>query len=222
MRFIKVPFGVLITSLTLAGVGTWWVMPTRAQVGTAGDWPSHNLDLRNSRYSPLEQINTSNASQLKQQWSVPAKTGDVIRQVTPLVIDGVMYYDAGSKLFAVDGATGAALWTYQVDPPFQGSGRGPTYADGYIYAYGGPYNGNVLYAVNAKTGQPLQSFGSKGRLLVANEVLKAKYPNKDAGGYRLVGAPTYLNGTLYVGLSQSEKPRLQQAFRKLDLQGGTC
>jgi len=35
----------------------------------------------------------------------------VIRQVTPLVVDGVMYYDAGSKLFAGDGATGATLWT---------------------------------------------------------------------------------------------------------------
>src|SRR5262245_23843675 len=205
MSFRRVPFGVLITSLTLVGIGTWFAMPARAQRGTSGDWPSHNLDQRNSRYSPLDQINTSNASQLKQQWSVKAGDKEVIRQVTPLVIDGVMYYDAGSKLFAVDAATGAAVWTYQVDPPFQGSGRGPTYADGYIYAYGGPYNGNVLYAVDAKTGQPLQSFGSKGRLLVAKEVLKAKYPNKDAGGYRLVGPPAFHRGTLYVALSQYEK-----------------
>jgi PQQ-dependent dehydrogenase (methanol/ethanol family) len=205
MSFMKVRFGVLISFLSLASIGTWLVMPTRAQKVASGDWPSHNLDLANSRYSPLDQITPSNASQLKQQWTVPASGKDIIRQVTPLVVDGVMYYDAGSKLFAVDAATGAQMWTYQVDPPFEGSGRGPTYADGYIYAYGGPYNGNVLYAVNAKTGQPLQTFGSKGRLLVANEVLKAKYPNKDAGGYRLVGAPTYLNGTLYVGLSQSEK-----------------
>ncbi len=97
MSFMKVPFGVLITSLSLASVGTWLVMPTGAQQATSGDWPSHNLDLANSRYSPLDQITTSNASQLKQQWSVQTTGKDVIRQVTPLVVDGVMYYDAGSK-----------------------------------------------------------------------------------------------------------------------------
>ena len=144
-----------------------------------------------------------------------------IRQVTPLVIDGVMYYNAGSKLFAVDAATGASLWTYQVDPAFPGSGRGPTYADGHIYAYGGPYGGNVLYAVDAKTGQPLQSFGSKGRLLVADEVVKAKYPNKDAAGYRLVGPPTYLNGMLYVGLSQSERHIPGGLVAAMDAQDGS-
>jgi PQQ-dependent dehydrogenase (methanol/ethanol family) len=205
MNIRLVRSAVAVTALILTGISMWPVVPTRAQAGAAGDWPSHNLDLRNSRYSPLDQINTSNVGQLKQQWSVQATGKDVIRQVTPLVVDGVMYYDAGSKLFAVDAATGAALWTHQVDPPFPGNGRGPTYADGYIYAFGGPYGGNVLYAVNAKTGQPLQSFGSKGRLLVANEVVKFKYPNKDAAGYRLIGPPTYLNGTLYMGLAQSER-----------------
>ncbi len=89
--------------------------------------------------------------------------------------------------------------------PFPGGGRGPTYGDGHIYAFGGPYGNNVLYAVDAKTGQPLQSFGSKGRLLVADEIVKSKYPNKDAAGYRLLGPPAYLNGTLYVGLALSER-----------------
>ncbi len=205
MSFMKVSFFVLVTSLSLAGVGTWLVVPTRAQQTTSGDWPSHNFDRSNRRYSPLDQINTSNVSRLTPQWSIQASRGDVIRQITPLVIDGVMYYNAGSKLFAVDAATGAALWNYQVDPPFPDNGRGPTYGDGVIYAFGGPYGGNVLYAVDAKTGRPLQSFGSKGRLLVADEVVKFKFPKKDAAGYRLVAPPTYLNGMLYLGLSQSEK-----------------
>ena len=149
MRRMTSRFFVLVACSSLAGIGTWLVAPTQAQSVPSGDWPSHNLDLRNSRFSPLEQINTSNVSQLTRQWSIQATGKDVIRQVTPLVVDGVMYYDAGSKLFAVDAATGAALWTHQVDPPFAGSGRGPTYGDGYIYAYGGPYGGNVLYALDA-------------------------------------------------------------------------
>jgi len=42
-------------------------------------------------------------------------TGTGIRQVTPLVVDGVMYFNAGNKLFAIDGATGASLWTREID-----------------------------------------------------------------------------------------------------------
>jgi glucose dehydrogenase len=198
-------FTAVAMALSLAGIGTWLVAPTRAQGGTSGDWSSHNFDLHNSRFSPLDLINTSNVSGLTQQWSIETGGADTLKQVTPLVVDGVMYYNAGSKLFAVNAATGASLWTYQVDPPFPGVGRGPAYGDGRIYAYGGPYGGNVLYAIDAKTGQPLQSFGSKGRLLVADEVLKFKYPDRDATGYRTVSAPAYLNGMLYVGLSQSEK-----------------
>jgi quinoprotein glucose dehydrogenase len=205
MTLTKCPLYILVTSVSLAGVGMWLVAPTRAQGGTSSDWPSHNLDLRNSRHSPLDQINTSNASRLTQQWSIQTSGADAIPQVTPLVVDGVMYYNAGSKLVALNAATGATLWTHEIDPPFPGVGRGPTYADGRIYAYGGTYGSNVLYVVDAKTGQPLPSFGSKGRLLVADEVVKFKYPQKDAAGYRLVGPPAYLKGMLYVGLANSER-----------------
>ena len=38
----------------------------------------------------------------------------------------------------------------------------------------------------------VQSFGSKGRLLVADEVVKFKYPEKDAAGYRMA-APAGLS-----------------------------
>lgn len=195
----------IVTALSLAGVGTWSIASTHAQGKASGDWLSHNFDLHNTRFSPLDQINTSNASGLKEQWIIQAGGADPITQVTPLVVDGVMYYNAGSKLFAVNAATGASLWTYEVDPPFPGFSRGPTYADGRIYASGGSYGGNVLYAVDAKTGRPLQSFGNKGRFLIADEAVKFKFPQKDASGYRLVGPPAYLNGTLYLGLANSER-----------------
>src|SRR5262249_26980776 len=211
MKVATLGLSTIVIALGLAGVGTWLAPATHAQGKGAGDWVSHNFDRHNSRFSPLDQINTSNVSRLTQQWSIRAGaadgksdagiTGTGVRQLTPLVIDGVMYYNAGNRLYAVDAATGASLWTHAIDPPFSGSGRGPSYGDGYIYAHGGPYGGSVLYAIEAKSGKPLQSFGSNGRLLVAEEVVKFKYPRKESGGYRLGGPPTDSNRTVYLGFA---------------------
>jgi glucose dehydrogenase len=139
----------LATIVGLGAIATWLVVPAGAGTGTlteaqgqasrtrgAGmtDWPLHNLDLSNTRYSPLDAINTSNAGSLAVTWSFDAGTN--LGEVTPLVVNGVMYFNAGSKLFAVNAATGAAMWTTEVDPTFTASGRGPAYGDGKIYAYG--------------------------------------------------------------------------------------
>src|SRR2546425_427939 len=168
MRLTKLGLWTMVTALNLCGIGTWLVAPMRAQEGVSGAWSSHNYDARNSRFSPLDQINSSNVSGLTEQWTIEMGGTDVISQATPLVVDGVMYFNAGSKMFAVDGATGKSLWTYQVEPPFPGGvGRGPTYADGRIYAFGD----QVMDAIDAKTGQPVLSFGNRGRLRVLNEAV---------------------------------------------------
>jgi quinoprotein glucose dehydrogenase len=186
--------------LSLAALAMWLVTPVRAQGEKSGDWSLHNFDLHGSRYSPLDEVNASNAGKLAVKWSLEAGSTDTIAQSTPLVVDGVMYFNAGSKLSAVNAATGASVWTYQVTPAFPGTGRGPAYGDGRIYAYGR----TILYAVDAKTGQVVEAFGNKGRLEVADAAVKFKYPDKDPVGYQMAGPPTYVNGTLYVGLAVSE------------------
>jgi glucose dehydrogenase len=105
----------------------------RAQGRAPGDWPSHNNDARNSRFSPLDEINRSNVSALTEQWIFEMGGADAIAQTTPVVVEGIMYLNSGSKVLAVDAATGKSRWMYQVEPPFPGGvGRGPTYADGRI------------------------------------------------------------------------------------------
>jgi quinoprotein glucose dehydrogenase len=173
-----------------------------AQSAAAGrsDWPMYNLDLRNSRFSPLDEINTSNVTRLTRKWSAAVGERENINQVTPLAVDGVMYFNAGSKLYALNGATGQQLWTTQVEPPFPGNGRGPTYGDGRIYAYGR----STIYAVDAKTGAIIESFGNKGRLQVADAAIQfAKLPH-DATGYQIATAPAYHGSTLYFALALSE------------------
>lgn len=174
---------------------------------TAGDWSLHNRDVRNTRYSPLNEIDVSNVSRLAMRWSFQAPGGINISATTPLVVQGVMYFNSGSQLFALDAATGNQIWTFQADQPFRGSGRGPAYGDGRIYAFGS----SVLYAVDAKTGRLVESFGKGGLLSIVNAALQLKYPGKYPAdfdpttlGYSMTTPPSYFKGTLYVGLPFSD------------------
>jgi len=187
----------------LAGIaGLAMAALAASQVPSPGrsDWPMYNLDLRNSRFSPLDEINASNVNRLTVKWSAGVGDKENINQVTPIVVDGVMYFNAGSKLYAVDAASGKQLWIAQVEPAFAASGRGPAYGDGRIYAYGR----STVYAVDAKTGRIIESFGNKGRLQVIDAAIQFGKYQHDATGYQVGTAPAYHNGTLYFALALSE------------------
>ena len=109
-------------ALGIAAILMW--VPGRAQNGAnttrskslpqvspanSTSWPLHSLDLHSTRYSALNQITPANVGTLQLKWTFDPKVG--IPQVTPLVIDGVMYFNAGSKLFAVNAVTGESVWT---------------------------------------------------------------------------------------------------------------
>src|SRR2546427_6293449 len=154
-----VRLAVVIAAIAVGGFGIGAVVLGQAQGGATFNWASHNLDLRNSRYAPVDEINTGNVGSLVVKWTYNASGADNISRITPLVIDGIMYFNAGSKLFALDAATGKQLWLTQIEPPFPANGRGVTYGDGRIYAHGQ----TIMYAVDARTGVLVESFGTKGR-----------------------------------------------------------
>lgn len=197
-------------ALTLGGVAALAVVVLQAQSGgkTAQvDWPLHNLNLHNTRYAALDQVTSSNASKLALAWTFETAKPDSLGAATPVVVNGVMYTNAGSKLFAVNAETGKPVWTYELPVAFGGGRRGPAYGDGRIYAVGQRY----MYAVDAKTGKAVESFGDKGALSVANKALEFKYPGKYAAdldpvsiGYSIVSAPTYANGMVILGLASAE------------------
>ena len=57
---LKVAAVVAIGSLV--ALGTRAAVRGQTQGGTAVNWPLHNLDLRNSRYAALDEINTSTSA----------------------------------------------------------------------------------------------------------------------------------------------------------------
>lgn len=126
---------------------------------------------------------------------------------TPVVVDGVMYLGLGSKVVALNAATGVTVWSTDVSPTAQGGRRGPGYGEGKIYTY----SGDTVYAVDAKSGKPVDSFGDKAALCIINKALDFKYPGKYPGnvspaslGWGLASPPVIHNNVLYMGTSDSD------------------
>ena len=171
------------------------------------NWALHNLDIGGSRYAELDDINAGNVGDLDLAWSFEAGAANSITQVTPLVIDGVMYVNSGATVFALNAVTGETVWTLRMNDTLEARGRGPTYGDGRLYAFGGA----SMYAVDVQSGELAESFGDGGRLEIISEALEFKYPDDyppgvDAYGlgYRLTTPPVYHEGTLYAGVALSE------------------
>ena len=184
----------------------------RPGAATSVNWPLHNLDLAGSRFSPLDQINTSNVKSLSPRWLFQHGVIDgVSNQTTPVIVDGVMYVtDARGSVYAVDAADGHLLWTYDVTSLIGGGrkegyvfrNRGVCYANGVIYGAAGSF----LFALDARTGQPIQTFGKNGQAHVILDVLNQRYPDVTSAitlGYWFTTAPQVHNGVLYIGSTRS-------------------
>ena len=175
--------------------------------GRPGDWLLHNLDLHNRRFSPLDQVNRTNADKLTVKWTVELPKNISLGSATPIVRNGVMYFNAGGQVFAVDAERGRSIWTKDIEAGRPAGGRGPAYGDGRIYFT----DRSHVYAADAETGAPLESFGTKGVIHAARIALALKDAGQDgtdldpaAVGYMLASSPTYAGGTLYVGVAQAD------------------
>ena len=76
-----------------------------------GEWPSYNGHLSANRHSPLDQINTQNVATLVPRWTHDIG-GKRALQMTPVVVDGVMYVTAVNEARALDARTGRQIWQF--------------------------------------------------------------------------------------------------------------
>jgi alcohol dehydrogenase (cytochrome c) len=77
----------------------------------AANWPSYNGDYTGRRYSSLNQVTPSNVEQLRAQWAFHAPKSDSL-QVTPVVVNGIMFVTVANDAYALDARTGRAIWHY--------------------------------------------------------------------------------------------------------------
>ena len=119
--------------------------------------------------------------------------------------------DPRGSVYALDAADGHLLWTFDVTELIGGGAkagyifrnRGVCYADGVVYTGAGSF----LFALDAKTGKPIKTFGKDGQASVILDVIKERYPDVTAAitlGYWFTTAPQIHNGVLYIGSTRSE------------------
>ena len=139
---------------------------TLSQPGTELDWPTYGGNSENTHYSPLNQINAANVTQLEQAWSYDTgETGGL--ETSPIEVDGALYgISPSQKVFSLDAATGKLKWKFDSGivgtQPDRGLAywRSPDKQDRRIIV--GVMN--FVYALNADNGQTVESFGDHGRV----------------------------------------------------------
>jgi quinoprotein glucose dehydrogenase len=138
-------------------------------------WTRSQGDNGSRRYSALTQINRQNVKSLKQAWIFRSGDGAANTQCTPIIVDGVLYAPTpGLALVALDAATGAEKWRFQVEKPRRIRLEDAVARRGLVYWPGDAENaprllfgsGDWIYAVDPKTGKALLQFGQAGRAAI--------------------------------------------------------
>ncbi len=159
MKRFLIPVAVVI--ILIAAQFSW-----RSQQQTSEEeWPEYLGGPDRNHYSTLTQITPENVKNLQVAWSYSTPDSGQM-QVNPIVVNGVLYGVTSSvQAFALDAATGKEIWRFG-DPlkNWASTSRGVSYwregNDERILHTMGPY----LYAINAKTGKSIPSFGDNGKV----------------------------------------------------------
>jgi alcohol dehydrogenase (cytochrome c) len=77
----------------------------------AANWTSYNGDYSGRRFSALSEITPENVANLRAQWIFHVRGGNDL-EVTPVVVDGIMFVTSANDAFALDARTGRAIWQY--------------------------------------------------------------------------------------------------------------
>jgi quinoprotein glucose dehydrogenase len=196
---------------------------------TNGQWPTYGGDPGSTKYSPLAQINSDNVKQLRVAWRWDSSDNTIVTsnrgalpsfpaafKATPIMVNGVLYIKTSmSQASAIDAATGKQLWTFDPEawrrerPANTGyNSRGVAYwSDADSARIFLPTGDAHLWAVDAKTGRAIDSFGVRGAI-DATKGLRRPIARAD---YQLMSAPIVVGDVVIVGPVVSDGPRYQLA-----------
>jgi quinoprotein glucose dehydrogenase len=205
-----------ITGMLLGGCTNSRREKGPASMVAGKDWPVYGGNRGGNRYSPLRQIDLSNVKDLQVAWTYnsadsprldnPGRRDQHEIQCQPIIVNGILYgTNSRLKLFALDAATGKEIWKFD---PFRDSRPRINANRGVVYWENGDDRrilytaGSNLYAVNAETGKPVESFGKDGKVDL-HEGLSINYDASKLGVSATSPGVIYHN-TLILGSTVSE------------------
>jgi len=162
-----------------------------------GDWLMFRRNYQGWSYSPLNQINTQNASSLtlKWMWSMP-ENGTM--EITPMVHNGIIYvWGTGNTIQALNASNGELLWENRLGPAPRAPGPGPSTEETRALGLWGnnlyvntPYG--MVYALDARTGE---------------EIWKNNIVDYKPGIGGSTGGVIIINGKVLVGMTNCGRPK---------------
>jgi alcohol dehydrogenase (cytochrome c) len=81
-------------------------------VTSDSDWPTYNGHVGGNRYSALDQITTGNVTRLAPRWVFTLADSSRL-EVTPVVVDGILYVTSANQCYALDAGNGRPIWHYK-------------------------------------------------------------------------------------------------------------
>jgi alcohol dehydrogenase (cytochrome c) len=161
---------------------------------SSGSWPTYNGNESGNRFSPLNQIDKGNVQHLAPKWMFTLQGTPRELQVTPVVVDGVMYVTAVNEAYALDARSGREIWHYSrprsqglAGDAASGINRGVAVLGDRVFMVS---DNAHLFALHRFTGQLIwdvemgdsrQNYGSTGAPLVVNDLVVAGVSGGDEG-----------------------------------------
>ncbi|HEX5082609.1 MAG TPA: PQQ-binding-like beta-propeller repeat protein [Blastocatellia bacterium] len=189
------------------------------------EWRMFGGGPENIHYSTLDQINRDNVHQLEVAWRFDS--GDEFRgsemQCNPIIVDGVMYATTPKlRVIALDAANGKLIWSFDPNegrrPLGKMRNRGVMYwEDGLDKRIFFGFR-HWLYSLDAKTGQPVKSFGAEGRI-----DLRAGFIGREPGRVTISNTTpgAFYRDMLIIGaLTSEDLPAAPGDIRAFDVRTG--
>jgi outer membrane protein assembly factor BamB len=182
----------------------------------SNEWSLPGGDLGSTRYSTLDQINTSNVKSMSVRWIQQIIAGGRAdfgprHETMPIVVNGIMYVtDMSGNVYALNASNGLRIWQFTLPADLLShnnriTNRGVVYGDGNVYVAAG----GRMWALDATTGVPVDGFGGGAGIPVIYNAIKGRYPTvtpatTNTFGFDSTIAPQYYNGVVFLTTIHSE------------------
>jgi quinoprotein glucose dehydrogenase len=189
-----------------------------------GEWPAYAGTYASEKYSPLDQINAVNVATLAVAWrwrspdhAIRAAHADLapsyIHEATPLMVNGVLYTSTSlSQVVAIDAATGQTKWVFdpgvykrrKMATSLGWVHRGVAYwRDGLDERLVMLTADAIMFALDARTGRPVDSFGKSGRVDLTEGLSRTVV---DRSLYSNTSPPVIVRDVIVVGSAVPDFP----------------